>query len=102
MTTERRAAARIRGPFEASWSGTSTHRSVRITDVSDTGCFIEDLAAPAPGERVEVSITLPGCPVLTVAGTVVYLYPAQGFAVVFDDEAEPTRALRQALRDLRR
>lgn len=101
MTTERRGTERVRGPFDASWSGTSGHRTVRITDISETGCFIEDLATPATGERVEVTVTLRGGPALQLAGTVVYLYPAQGFAVSFDHDERTAEVLRDALRRLR-
>ena len=35
MATERRSIERVRGPVDASWSGTSGHRTVRITDISE-------------------------------------------------------------------
>ncbi|WP_157899436.1 hypothetical protein [Luteitalea pratensis] len=47
MTAERRGEHRVSGPFEATWSGMSGHRSVRITDFSLRGLFVEDIAAPA-------------------------------------------------------
>jgi hypothetical protein len=83
-TPERRGVQRVAGPFDATWSGTSGRRQVRITDFSPTGCFIEDLATPAAGERVTVRLQVPGGAAIEAAGHVAYVSPPLGFAVAFE------------------
>lgn len=97
MSSERRGRQRVRGPFEASWSGTSGHRRVRVADVSVSGCFIEDLATPAIGDRVDVTLFLPHELEVQATGRVVYLYPAQGFAVTFEHDERSSVALEDAV-----
>jgi hypothetical protein len=84
MTADRRGAHRVHGPFEATWSGTSGHRQVRVTDFSLTGCFVEDIATPSAGERVTVTLHVPGGGPITAAGRVAYVSPPLGFAVTFE------------------
>ena len=84
MTTDRRVHPRVRGPFEASWSGTSGHRRVRVVDFSLAGCFVEDIATPAMDERVTLTLHVPGCDPIDTAGHVVYVNPPLGFAVAFE------------------
>ena len=97
MPSERRTTHRYRGPFEATWSGASSQRRVRIADVSLSGCFIEDLAAPRVGERVDLTLFLPGGPPVHAGGTVVYIYPAQGFAVTFEHDEGSSAQLHEAV-----
>ena len=52
MTAERRREPRVSGPCEATWSGTSIHRTGRVSDFSLWSCFVEDTALPAKGKRV--------------------------------------------------
>jgi hypothetical protein len=96
MTSDPRRRQRIRGPFEASWSGTSGHRAVRVADFSANGCFVEDIASPSVGERVMVTLRIPGGHPIEASGQVVYLYPAQGFGVVFDPDETVAAALHAA------
>lgn len=102
MTSNRRRSHRFAGPFEATWNGASNQRRVRVADVSLTGCFVEDLAAPAVGEVVTVTIDLPNGSPVHVSGRVVYLYPAQGFAVTFEHTEASAAALQVAVDRLSR
>ena len=83
-TADRRGQQRVSGPFEVSWSGTSGHRRVRVADFSVAGCFVEDIAAPATGERVTLTLRVPGDGPIEVAGRVTYVDPPLGFAVAFE------------------
>jgi hypothetical protein len=100
MTSERRRQLRFVGPFEATWSGTSGHRSVRVPDFSTTGCFIEDTAPPAIGEAVIVTLRLPGGPPISARGRVVYLHAGHGFAVTFEADDQVSSELHAAARRL--
>jgi hypothetical protein len=84
MTGDRRSQPRVTGPFEATWSGTSGHRRVRIADFSLTGCFVEDIAAPVMGERVTLTLLVSGGGPIEATGRVVYVNSPLGFAVAFD------------------
>ena len=83
-TADRRGQQRVSGPFEISWTGPSGHRHVRVADFSPAGCFVEDIAAPAPGERLTLTLRVPGGGPIEVAGRVVYANPPLGFAVAFE------------------
>jgi hypothetical protein len=100
MPPERRDSFRIRGPFDATWSGSAGNRTVRISDFSIGGCFVEDIAVAAVGEHVHVTLKLPGDKPLEASGRVVYLYPGQGFAVAFDQDERVASALQAAVRRL--
>ena len=96
MATDPRRRRRISGPFEATWSGASGHRAVRVADFSALGCFVEDMPQPAVGETVIVELRIPGGPPIQTRGRVVYIYPAQGFGVAFDPDEASSAALHAA------
>ena len=98
MTRERRGAHRLPGPFDAIWSGTSGHHAVRVVDFSLTGCFVEDIAAPATGERVTVTLHVPGGDPIEAAARVAYVNPPLGFAVVFEQDERVASELAAAAR----
>jgi hypothetical protein len=100
MTSDRRAHPRVRGPFDAGWNGASGHRAVRVVDLSVTGCFVEDIATPAVGERVRITLRLPDIGPIAAEGRVVYVFPHQGFGVAFDADERAVNALHAAMRRL--
>lgn len=100
MVSERRGTLRIAGPFDATWSGTSGNRQVRIADLSVAGCFVDALAAPAAGEHVTLTLHLPGGSPFEVTGHVLYVYQGQGFAVGFDTDERAASQLHVALQRL--
>jgi hypothetical protein len=98
MPGDRRGAHRVSGPFEATWSGTSGHRAVRVADFSIAGCFVEDIATPATGERVTVTLRVPGGQPIEVSGRVAYINPPLGFAVAFEVDERGASELAAAVR----
>lgn len=74
--------------------------TVRVADFSLTGCFVEGLASPAPGEAVLVTLRLPGAAPVPATGRVAYVVPLQGFAVMFDEDERLQAALAAAIRRL--
>ncbi|WP_157899299.1 PilZ domain-containing protein [Luteitalea pratensis] len=98
MTAERRGKHRAIGPFEVTWSGTSGHRHVRVADFSLSGCFIEDIATPVTGERVTLTLRVPGGSPIEAAGHVAYVNPPLGFAVAFEVDERVASELAAAAR----
>ena len=100
MPPDPRVCPRRRGPFDATWRGTGGHLTVLVSDFSVGGCFVEDIAVPAVGESVRVTLALPGDNTIETGGRVVYLYPGQGFAVAVDQNERVESALLLAVRRL--
>jgi PilZ domain len=92
---DRRNHERLKGPFDGSWDGSSGMRTCRITDLSAGGCFVDALAAPEVGSRINISIELDGG-TFVVPATVAYLDRVQGFAVRFEP-GEPASGLARAV-----
>jgi hypothetical protein len=81
---ERRQNPRVKGPFEGFFDGVSGRVSVRIVDVSMSGCFIDSRARPESGEPILVEIDIGGERRIRTKGEVLY-GDVQGFAVRFVD-----------------
>jgi len=94
MSNERRHHARLTGPFDGSWDGTSGMRTCRVTDLSASGCFIDAMASPDVGTAVNVVVNFDGQP-FTLPAVVAYVDRIQGFAVRFQpsDSAEQLATL---------
>ena len=75
---ERRADTRARGPFDGAWNGASGRQAIRISDISEGGCFVESLATLPPGDRVVLTIGLPASGTVEVSGEVVTMEPGIG------------------------
>ena len=76
------------GPFRGSWRTAADGRYAGILDIGPDGCFVESMAGPGPGERVQVCVTIQHqC--VTLTGRVIYTDRVQGFAVAFTDNARP-------------
>ena len=101
MSEERRQHKRVVKPFEGTWKGASGASPCRIADVSVSGCFVQSLALPTPGESTVVTIAFGQEHSLALAGTVVYVEPGMGFAVKFnalpDDELGEMRRFFEAI-----
>jgi hypothetical protein len=82
-TDERRKARRLTVPLEGGWEGASGRRPCRIADLSIGGCFVESLTAPAVGETVNVTISLPDGHLLKAVTQVTYIFPSIGFGARF-------------------
>jgi hypothetical protein len=96
---DRRGARRVPGPFDGSYRGHSGRRSVRISDLSATGCFIETMEPLAAGARVQLHIELPGAGPVDVAGDVQYTSARLGFGVRFVDVPDDARRMLEAAVD---
>ncbi len=96
---ERRRHQRA-GPFEGAWSGASGGSVVRISDLSEGGCFIECPSVPSVSEKVQVALAL-GLDEISVTGHVTMADAGMGFGVQFADlRAEQREAIRGAVQQV--
>lgn len=91
---ERRSAERIKGPFDARWSGASG--VCRVPDLSINGCYINSLSSQAVDSKMVVTLVTPKGQTLELPGVIVSVDAGIGFAVRFTDLPE---AVRTALAD---
>ena len=99
-TDDRRAHQRA-GPVDGTWSGASGGSPVRITDVSEGGCFVESMADLPVGERMMVKVALHKLGEVCVGGEVVAIHPGIGFAVRFCElSADQRWKIQQTVRHL--
>ncbi len=95
---ETRAYPRANRTFEGSWEGASGKQAVRITDISERGCFVESMAYLPPGQRVHLKLVLPEAGELGFTGEVVNVDPNIGFGLRFVEmTAHQTTALKQTV-----
>jgi hypothetical protein len=81
---ERRQHPRLANRFDGRWQGASGMTRCQVSDLSLGGCYVQSLSAPAVRETTVVTIEF-GAHALSFHGEVVYVEPAMGFAVRFQD-----------------
>ena len=86
VTRERRRTPRVRGPFNATWSGASGP-GCRVPDLSVHGCYINTLSAPALGEQLTVTFVTDQGRTLHLKGDVRTVDLGIGFSVQFTEMA---------------
>lgn len=80
---ERRSGQRWDVVLDAIWDGTSGNYTARITDLSDSGCYMDSMGDVTIGEVVNLKIQLPGGEWLELTGEVAHHTPPVGFGVRF-------------------
>lgn len=63
--------------LECSWA-----RGARVTDISESGCYVESRNVPTVGADVDFTVQYDGIP-LALRGTVVHCKQGIGFAIAF-------------------
>jgi hypothetical protein len=96
VTDERRHQARFAHPLEGSWRGASGATRARIADISTSGCFVQSLAEPSPGETTVVTIEFGAEDAMALPSEVVYAERGMGFAVKFVGLDDATVGVLQA------
>jgi hypothetical protein len=89
----RRGHERVPGPFDGTCVTPNGEMSIKVSGLSDGGCFIAQPNTVSQGDQLNLEIHVPtGDPIVTAA-EVVTVDPDEGFAVVFQDanrlESEP-------------
>jgi hypothetical protein len=71
---------------------------VRLTDISEGGCFIDTIVPLSAGARVILRVNSGGH-VLEAPGTILYVQPSIGSAIQFDSSARNQDQLRIIIGD---
>jgi hypothetical protein len=82
---EQRAKPRTNICLEANWDGRSGNCVARMTDLSETGCYVDSFGDVKVGEILGFEIQLPGGEWLYLEGEVTHAKPSLGFGVRFID-----------------
>ncbi|HEV2836602.1 MAG TPA: PilZ domain-containing protein [Pyrinomonadaceae bacterium] len=79
---ERRNEDRFSVSLDAIWDGSSS-RPARITDLSESGCFVDAIGDSYHGERLTLKIQLPDGAWLELTAEVVHQMQPVGFGLRF-------------------
>jgi hypothetical protein len=78
-------SARVPVLVDCHVEGFSARTSMRITDLSATGGYVECRAYYQPGDRMQLTVMLDGRDVM-LTGRVVHNQPGIGFGFTFDED----------------
>jgi hypothetical protein len=93
-----RRYARLPVSIDCAIEGASGRASMRVSELSLGGCYVDTRIQFAEGSPVSIRAALPGGEVL-LTGRVIYAQPGFGFGVAFDDLADSTRQQLEAFFD---
>jgi len=100
--SDRRIKERWEVCLDAVWDGKSGNYSARVTDLSESGCYVDTLGEACVGEVLVFKLLLPHGEWLELTGEVAHETPPLGFGLRFisftDKQVEVLRAV---LTDLR-
>jgi hypothetical protein len=101
VSYERRNSERIPVSFEVNWEGASGKYESRISDISETGCYIESFGQTSMGEIIKFEVVVSSEKRLNLQGEVVYSLPNMGFGLRFISLTESQKLqIAELLRDL--
>ena len=95
--SDRRREERLEVCLDAVWDGKSGNYTARVTDLSESGCYVDTLGEAGTGEIVHFKLQLPGGDWLDLAGEVAHTTPPLGFGMRF---VEPTDEQIEKLRSV--
>jgi hypothetical protein len=102
MTAERRKQRRFDVCLDATWNGMRGNSNVRVTDLSEGGCYLDTIAEARKGELVQLKVKLPGGDWLVLKAEVAHVFPRIGFGLRFIDlDNEQQSKLQSLLNDLK-
>ena len=81
--SERRSAARFEVCLDAVWDGTRGADRARITDLSETGCYVDSICEASEGEILHLKAQMPNGEWLDLVGEVAYTSSRLGFGLKF-------------------
>lgn len=93
---ERRSAKRVSICLDARWE-TSGVQGNRVTDLSESGCYIDGLSEPIFGRVFPLTLKLPGGNTFEVNVVVAHHTPGLGFGAHFVDLTPEQRQLIRSL-----
>ncbi len=80
---ERRRATRFEVCLDAVWNGTRGTDRARITDLSETGCYVDSICEAAEGEIFHLKAQMPNGEWLDLVGEVAHATSRLGFGLKF-------------------
>lgn len=86
--SDRRREERLEVCLDAVWDGKSGNYTARVTDLSESGCYVDTLGEAASGEIVHFKLQLPGGDWVDLAGEVAHRTPPLGFGMRFVNPSE--------------
>jgi PilZ domain-containing protein len=93
---EKRAKTRFEVSLSARWEGSATNYDVRISDLSEGGCYVDTISEVSVGEILLIKILMPCNEWLDLQGVVAH-YSRLGFGVRFLNLDEEQRRSIQSL-----
>lgn len=88
--SERRNEERMEVSLEAVWDGHG-NRPVRITDLSEGGCFVDSMSDSYIGEQLSLRVKLPDGGWLELTGEVAHHQAPVGFGLRFSNLTDEQR-----------
>ena len=83
MTSERRDKRRFEVCLDAAWDSPGGSSNARITDLSESGCYVDSINEAFPGEILHLKVQLPTGELLDLIGEVAHSFPRLGFGFRF-------------------
>jgi PilZ domain len=97
---ERRKKPRLSVNLQVCWDGLCQNYPARVTNLSETGCYVDSIAAVSVGGILAFRVKLPNGEWHFLEGEVMHYTPNVGFGLHFidldDEQLEPIRALLNA------
>lgn len=98
---ERRGATRFEVCLDAVWDGTRGTDRARVTDLSESGCYVDSICEASEGEVLHLKVQIPSGEWLDLVGTVAHATPRLGFGLRFVQmEQSQTEKVRRFIRSL--
>ena len=81
--SERRGATRYEACLDAVWDGTRGTDRARITDLSESGCYVDSICEASEGEILHLRAQMPSGEWLDLVGEVAHASLRLGFGLKF-------------------
>ena len=99
-STDTRRAGRATLLIEVKYEGSGVRANTRISDISETGIFVDSISPLPAGAVLKLSFTLPNGHVVEAEGRVAHCQPRIGMGIEFsslkpDDAAAISQAVHQ-------
>lgn len=88
---EKRTEPRFEVCITARWQGSPANQSVRISDLSKGGCYVDTIVGVTVGEAISLELLVPDGSWFGLQGVVAYHYPGLGFGIRFVNLNEKQR-----------
>jgi hypothetical protein len=92
MENNRRKSERISISLEVVMESSSGRREVRLSDLSEGGCFVDSISIISDHEDIWLKVRMPTGEWIDLHGEVVSLFPGIGFGVRFTPSTKAERS----------